>query len=252
MATRVWESAIINAPVAECWDLIRPLDFKFNPLVSRTVVEGKACPSDVGSVRTVTYKDGTTQKIKLVELSDLKRQVSWDLIESNPAIKVLSVSWTVRLRPVTMTTSTFVEWTVDFSSDAKTDVVEDAKYKAKEAFRALAAAVKKQILSENKEVTPKLVRQLSTKSSEMMNLFRKFDTNNNGVLEFDEFSLVVNKLEGKNLPETKIRSMLMEADQDASGDIDYKEFVQWVEKYKAADKLGDKKEEKKDSKEKKQ
>jgi len=46
---------------------------------------------------------------------------------------------TVRLRRVTETNKTFVEWTTDFSKDATNEVIEDARYKQKDNFAAMAA-----------------------------------------------------------------------------------------------------------------
>jgi hypothetical protein len=40
--------------------------------------------------------------------------------------------------------STFVEWSANFSNDAKLDVIEDAKYKRRDALKDLAAAAAKQ------------------------------------------------------------------------------------------------------------
>eukprot|EP00823_Brevimastigomonas_motovehiculus_P008216 TRINITY_DN74_c0_g3_i1.p1 TRINITY_DN74_c0_g3~~TRINITY_DN74_c0_g3_i1.p1 ORF type:complete len:265 (-),score=41.67 TRINITY_DN74_c0_g3_i1:301-1047(-) len=237
MSCNVNESAIIAAPINIVWDLVRPLNFSYNPLVKKCTIENNASPSDVGSVRVVEYKDRTVQKIKLTALSDIKHSICWDLILSEPAVKVLSACYTIRLRSITLSKDTFIEWVADFSSDATVDVTEDARYKAKEHFRALHTAVKKTMVSEAKEEAPKLIRQLSTKSSQMMALFQKFDSNKNGLLELDEFALCVNKIEGKNLSDVKIKTLLMEADLDGSGDVDYKEFCQFVEKYKAADKL---------------
>ncbi len=53
------------------YQLLRPLDFKFLPDVKSTEFDGKCDPAEVGGVRTVTYKDGSVQKLKLSELSGL-------------------------------------------------------------------------------------------------------------------------------------------------------------------------------------
>ncbi len=95
------------------WELVRPLNFAYNPAVEKTVLEGKAIASEgescsslrpfffsffpavhhslglcaracdtVGGIRAVTYKDAkddakkTVQKIKLVELSGTESKSS--------------------------------------------------------------------------------------------------------------------------------------------------------------------------------
>jgi len=74
-----------------------------------------------------------------LELSDQRNEISWEVFFSEPAIPVSSQIHTVRLRRVTETNKTFVEWTTDFSKDASIEVIEDARYKQKDNFAALAA-----------------------------------------------------------------------------------------------------------------
>jgi hypothetical protein len=48
---------------------------------------------------------------------------------------------TISLKEITADpTSTYIEWTTDFSSDATTHTVMDSSYKRQEAFKDLAAA----------------------------------------------------------------------------------------------------------------
>jgi len=89
----------------------------------------------------VTYKDQTVQRLKLTEISDAAYTLSWDLIESTPAVEVMSVAHTLRLRRVTTTSQTFIEWTSDFSKDASHNVIEDARFKQRDNFSFLAKAV---------------------------------------------------------------------------------------------------------------
>jgi len=149
MATRVWESAIIHAPVSAVWALIRPLTFSFNSHVRSTEVEDKKSASEVGSVVKVTYKDGTIQKLKVVELSDSTYAVSWELEESIPAVTVSGAHHTIRLRRVTDGNATFIEWTTDFAKDASQEVIQDQRCKQKENFTSMTAALEHK--SEGKE-----------------------------------------------------------------------------------------------------
>jgi len=238
MATRVWESTIVDAPVEKVWELVRPLNFSYLASVTKSSTEKDHNPNEVGSVRVVEYKDGTTQKLKLVELSDVNRTVSWDLVESTPPHYVLSASYAVRLRRITQGNATFVEWTVDFSNDATTAVIEDAKFKARDHFKALAAAARARLLAEAKTTPvsvggqrvalPALKRQLSARSQQLTKLFHTLDKNGNGVLDLDEFAFAVNKLYGQNLPDEAIRVMLNMADLNGDRVIDYEEFVKFL------------------------
>jgi len=137
--TRVWQSTILDAPIAQVWRIVRPLDFIYNPRVSTVELEGEDVREDtVGGERTVYYFDATKQRIRLLELSDQRNELSWEVVSSEPAISVLSVIHTVRLRRVTETNKTFIEWTTDFSKDASNEVIEDARYKQKDNFAALS------------------------------------------------------------------------------------------------------------------
>jgi len=161
MATKVWESAVIDAPIDDVWKLVRPLTFSYNPQVLSAVNEGKAHDDEVGSVKAITYKDGTIQRIKLIGLSDATWSVSWDLIESEPPIEVYSVAHSIRLRRVTESNQTFATWTTDFSNDATASVTEDQRYKQRENFTALQKAVTsaktKTSPSENKETKTRMM-----------------------------------------------------------------------------------------------
>lgn len=139
----------------------------------------EAALAQVNSIRTVTYQDKTVQKVQLLELSDARHEVSWQLIDSVPATSVMSSQHSIRLSPITTDNSTFIEWSTVFSKDANIDVLEDSKYKQLENFNylrrslqpqailldgvAISARVRKQIAEEVKEIkqkdgqSPKLV-----------------------------------------------------------------------------------------------
>ncbi len=72
--------------------------------------------------------------------------ITYSVIASTPALTYSSVISTIRLYPVTSgphEASTFVQWSAHFSSDADAGVIEDARFKRKEALADLANAVKK-------------------------------------------------------------------------------------------------------------
>jgi len=143
MATRVWESHVLSAPVDTVWGVIRPLTFAYNPAVASTEVEDKKLASEVGAVVRVTYKDRTVQRLKILEISDAAYSVSWELVESIPPVEVLAVNHTVKLRRVTDAGHTFIEWTADFSKDASQAVLQDQRFKQRDHFNALGAAVER-------------------------------------------------------------------------------------------------------------
>lgn len=68
------------------------------------------------------------------------------MITAQPELSFTSVVSTIRCYAITsgeLEGSTFVEWTGNWSSDAGADVIQDGKYKRREALADLAKAAKK-------------------------------------------------------------------------------------------------------------
>jgi len=241
MSAHVWESAVLPYPIGAVWNLVKNVDFAYQTLrVTSSTIDEKANWDDVGAERTIVYRDKekTTQKLKLTERSDLHTTVAWDLTASTPDHHVGASSYRVELRRISTNNHTFIEWTADFSKDASSAVLIDAKYKAKDHFKDLAKALRGVALTEGRKThdTPSLVRQVSQKTDTLQKLFKQLDKNGNNVLEPEEFYAAVNQLFGKSLPKSALEILLLEADQDANGTIDYTEFVAFLDKNKTEEK----------------
>jgi len=141
MSTRVYESAIINKPISEVWAAIRNTDFAFSSVVANNEIEGKADWDDVGSVRRVTFTDRTVQKFRLTELSDANRSITFELLESVPAVTYMGAVTSWKLKRITHDNSTLFESVTDFSKDVSPAVTADAKFKKLDQFRDLRAYV---------------------------------------------------------------------------------------------------------------
>jgi glutathione S-transferase len=139
MSTTVWESFHLRAPIDRVWPLVRPATFAYLPTVADA--DTKDAHTEVGGSRTVRYKDGTVQTLRITHLSELDHSIGWDLVSSAPATTFSAQSHTVRLRTVTETSSTFIEWTTQFSADASQEVLQDAKFKQIDNFTAIANAL---------------------------------------------------------------------------------------------------------------
>lgn len=195
MASRVYESGIIHESIDRVWEALRPLDLTILPVVASSALEADARASEVGGVRRVTYKDGTVQRIKLVELSDAEYSITYDVIESVPAVRYLSAIHTIKLRRITSTKHTFVEFTSDYSKDADASVIQDSKFKKLEFLKALATA------SESKAA--KFFRQLNfakldhITATQVEAAWRVFDKDHNGILDKSEINEVIDTLLGR-------------------------------------------------------
>ncbi|GAA5985487.1 hypothetical protein JCM5350_004015 [Sporobolomyces pararoseus] len=137
----VVESAIIKAPLAKVWHLIKLQDFsKWWSALESSQLADKGISSEA-DVFTWKFKDGTTLQVKQEEHSSLQHSVTYSVITAEPALTFSSVLSKITLHSVTTDDTTFVEWSGVFSSDADASVVEDGKYKRREALADLAKAV---------------------------------------------------------------------------------------------------------------
>ncbi|KAK9900409.1 Bet v1-like protein [Cystobasidium minutum MCA 4210] len=142
-STSIVESAVIQAPLAKVWHLIKLKDLaSWWNLVSN--VEEVKDSSNEADVYKVTYKDKSTVVIKQEEHSAIHHYITYSAVSAEPALTYSSVYSTIRVYPITsgpMENSTFVEWSATFSSDADSGVIQDARYKRKEGLADLARAV---------------------------------------------------------------------------------------------------------------
>merc|ERR1719228_378033 len=98
-------------------------------------------------MRTLTYKsDDTTQRIKILGISDLDFKVSWTLVSSEPAVSYSSAVHQIQCYRITTQLDdkgpqTYFTWQTDFSNDATANVVADSSCKKKDAFKMMATAL---------------------------------------------------------------------------------------------------------------
>jgi len=142
--TGVRESIVIEAPLAQVWHKVKLGDFSkfWSSLSSSSIVESGTSPE--ADVAKWSFKDGTNIEVKQEEHSSLDHYITYSVISAEPALTYTSVVSTVRLYPITTGKHeghTYVVWTGNFSSDATADVIEDAKYKRREALADLAKSV---------------------------------------------------------------------------------------------------------------
>ncbi|KAK1019264.1 hypothetical protein LTR54_001079 [Friedmanniomyces endolithicus] len=135
-STSVFESAVIPAPLSHVWHYIKLQDFSkfWSAIKSSEYV--KAANEETDIVKW-SFQDGTVVEVKQEEHS---------VITAQPELTYSSVLSTIRCFAVTSGEaegSTFVEWSGNFSSDADAGVIQDAKFKRREALADLAKAAKK-------------------------------------------------------------------------------------------------------------
>ncbi|KAL1924686.1 uncharacterized protein VTP21DRAFT_4340 [Calcarisporiella thermophila] len=139
--TSVHESIVIKSPIDELWAKVKDAQFSWWGIVKSCELEGDSRPLEVGGTRVVRFKDGTVQKLKLVELSELEHRLTLEYIESDPPVSFMSALHTIKLNRVTSDNSTYVEWNAEYSSTDQA-VIEDSRYKRRDGLQDLARAVK--------------------------------------------------------------------------------------------------------------
>jgi len=142
-SSHVTESAVIEQSLASVWHLIKLGSFStfWKSLTSSSLISSKDGTSPDVDVANWVFKDGTEYKVKQEEHSSLDHFITYSIFDATPALSFHSVTSTIRLYPITSGKHeghTYIVWTGNFSSDASAEVIEDAKYKRREALADLA------------------------------------------------------------------------------------------------------------------
>ena len=103
--------------------------------ISEAALSPFTCAFAVGSLRHVVYKDGAEFVFRVVEISDVQRLVSYELIETDSTVNVSSVLHTIQLMEVTESDDCVLSWTTEFSGDCDQHVYSDAKFKKLDALK---------------------------------------------------------------------------------------------------------------------
>ncbi|KAK8201002.1 hypothetical protein BKA81DRAFT_275612, partial [Phyllosticta paracitricarpa] len=99
-STSVAESAVIEAPLAHVWHLVKLQDFSkfWSKLDKSEYVKGASPETDVVKW---TFKDGTVLEVKQEEHSTINHYITYSVITASPELSYSSVVSTIRLFPVT-------------------------------------------------------------------------------------------------------------------------------------------------------
>ncbi|NEQ69166.1 MAG: SRPBCC family protein [Symploca sp. SIO2D2] len=115
--TRVFKSAVINAPIAPVWMKIRDFNAMpdWHPIIADSYIE-KDEPSDkVGCIRNFNLKEGGNIRERLLTLSDSDYLFSYSILEAPMPVK--NYVATLLLQPITDGDLTYIQWKATFDCD---------------------------------------------------------------------------------------------------------------------------------------
>ena len=114
---KIYKSAVIGAPIAKVWPLLR--DFggihKIAPIAKSTEIQGGEPADRIGAVRDIHTHDGGLIRERLVALSDHEHTQTYVILES--PLGVTDYEATIHALPVTAGDHTFVEWSASFGCE---------------------------------------------------------------------------------------------------------------------------------------
>ena len=115
---RVTRSAIIDAPIATVWSLIRDFNshWAWHPAVGESHIEGGEPADQIGCVRNFHLKDGNHIREQLLALSDRDYLSTYCILQAT--VPMQRYVATVRLSPVTDGDRTFWHWQSTFNTPA--------------------------------------------------------------------------------------------------------------------------------------
>ncbi len=131
------ESCVLKAPIGSVWEGFKTFQLeKLSPTLVNACKFLSGNPNQIGSTYQVDYKDGSSIVYMIVELSDLKRSVTIDMIESSPKMPFSSMLTTLYFLKVTEDDTTYVKWEEAlFSNDVSTDMLKAKKDRALVLFK---------------------------------------------------------------------------------------------------------------------
>lgn len=134
------ESRVIKAKIDKCFNILSTTNFSWWSLIAS--VEGNLM--HLGSNYVMNFKDGTKFEYRIVSGSTEKKMFVLELWNMEPQVEgVGAVIHTIKLREVTATAETLMEWSTDYQANVPADVVLDGKFKKLDALNDFAAAAEK-------------------------------------------------------------------------------------------------------------
>lgn len=132
------ESTVIPVSIGKAWESIKDISHdKTFPSHIKSVKFTSGSAKEINSIFEITYADNSVWTFRLLEVSERKRKIAYELIGAEPAIDFSSMLTTISLHKVTEDDTTFLSWETDYSNDVNAHTVQDGKFKKLEYFKDL-------------------------------------------------------------------------------------------------------------------
>ena len=142
--TQQEESVVLNIPLEKVWSLFwsKPLN-TYAPKKVKEVKYLTGGPMKVGSILQITYNDGAKWDLLILEISDHRHSLVYQVVKAEPSTHVSSIVNLIKFKKVSKTNQTFVKWTTQFTNDADANAIADNKYKKLDFFDEAAEFIAK-------------------------------------------------------------------------------------------------------------
>jgi hypothetical protein len=129
------ESVSLKAPIGRVWESIKEFNWeKICPTRVRSCKFLTGNPMQIGSTYKLELNDSTSYTFMIVEMSELKRKYTFEMIDCEPKQNFSSMLSTLRCCPVTTDHTTVLSWQTMFSSDVTHDIIKNRREIIKSYF----------------------------------------------------------------------------------------------------------------------
>ena len=132
------ESCVIRAPIGKMWEMIK--EFNWEKMCPTTIKSCKFLTGNslqIGSTYKLDLVDGTSYTFMIVEISEIKRKYTLEMIDCEPKQKFTSMLSTLKLRKVTEDLNTVLTWQTDYSNDVTPNIISARRDVVKSYFKDL-------------------------------------------------------------------------------------------------------------------
>jgi hypothetical protein len=122
------ESIHLKCPVGKIWESIKEFDWaKLCPSLIKSCKFTSGNPLQLGSTYKLELKDGNSFTYSIVEISELERKITMEMIECEPKQNFSSLLTSIKCCKVSEDNTSVLNWETIFSNDVSQDILKKRK-----------------------------------------------------------------------------------------------------------------------------